>query len=529
MEESSMSSSSPIILGRPFMITADTKICVKKSTISMKVNGEKIEFKVFDAMKLPHDHDCFNIDVVESVVEEVFHVQSIDPLEATIAHGFTRQRVEHNFDGVDFQISEVVESLEISKPYPSKYTPPFEHLVSTNSTLVPSIVRAPNLEFKQLPEHLKYAHLGDNETLPMIVATNLSVVEEEKLLRVLREHKTTFGWTIADIKGISPSKCMHKILLGDNAKPTREAQRRLNPHMKEVVKAEVLKLLDVGIIYAISDSKWVILVQVVPKHSRLTVVKNEKNELIPTRLKESWRVCTDYRKLHNETRKDHCPHPFIDQMLERLEGHSYYCFLDGYNGYNQIVIAPEDQEKTTFTCPFGTFAYRRMSFGLCNAPATFQRCMMSIFSDIVERFIEVFMDDFSVFCSNFDECFYHLQLVLKICEECNLVLKWEKYHFMVQQGVVFSHVISSKGIEVDKTKIDIISKLPPSTSVKGVRSFLGHARFYQRFIKDFSKISRPLCALLTKDVEFIWTKECMAAFNTLKKLLTSAPIIMAPD
>ncbi|CAL9020201.1 unnamed protein product, partial [Prunus brigantina] len=130
--------------------------------------------------------------------------------------------------------------------------------------------------------------------------------------------------------------------------------------------------------------------------------------------------------LNNETRKDHFPLPFIDQMLERLASHSHYCFLDGYSGYNQIAIAPEDQEKTTFTCPFGTFAYRRMPFGLCNAPATFQRCMMSVFSDIVERFIEVFMDDFSVFGSNFDNCLNHLQLVLKRCEECNLVLNWEK-------------------------------------------------------------------------------------------------------
>ncbi|CAL9029758.1 unnamed protein product [Prunus brigantina] len=216
-------------------------------------------------------------------------------------------------------------------------------------------------------------------------------------------------------------------------------------------------------------------------------------------------------------------------MLERLACHSHYCFLDGYSGYNQIAIAPEDQEKTTFTCPFGTFAYRRMPFGLCNAPATFQRCMMSVFSDMVERFIEVFMDDFSVFGSNFDNCLNHLQLVLKRCEECNLVLNWEKCHFMVQQGLVLGHVISSRGIEVDKAKIDIISKLPPPTSVKGVRSFLGHAGFYRRFIKDFSKISRPLCALLSKDVEFIWTEGCMNAFNTLKKLLTSAPIMMAPD
>ena len=134
----------------------------------------------------------------------------------------------------------------------------------------------------------------------------------------------------------------------------------------------------------------------------------------------------DYRKLNAATRKDHFPLLFIDQMLERLAGHAYYCFSDGYSGYNQIPIAPEDQEKTTFTCPYGTFAYRRMTFSLCNAPATFQRCMIAIFFYIMERFIEVFLDDFSVFGSSFDHCLNNLDLVLQRCEETNLVLNWEK-------------------------------------------------------------------------------------------------------
>ncbi|XP_017982319.1 PREDICTED: RNA-directed DNA polymerase homolog [Theobroma cacao] len=154
----------------------------------------------------------------------------------------------------------------------------------------------------------------------------------------------------------------------------------------------------------------------------MTIVANDNNELIPTRTMTGWKVCMDYRKLNKATRKDHFPLPFIDQMLDRLASKEYYCFLDGYFGYNQIVIALEDQEKTTFTCPYGTFTFKRMPFGLCNAFATFQRCMMAIFTNMVEKCLEVFMDDFSVFGTNFDDCLLNLAKVLKRCEETNLGL-----------------------------------------------------------------------------------------------------------
>ena len=205
---------------------------------------------------------------------------------------------------------------------------------------------------------------------------------------------------------------MHKILLEENVQTSIEHQRRLNPLMTKVVRKEVLKWLNVGFIYAILDSPWVSLVHVVPKKGGFTVIRNEKNKLIPTRIVTRWRVCIDYRKLNTVTRKDHYPLPFIDQMLDKLAGHPYFCFLDGYFGYNQISIAPRDQEKTTFTCPYGTFAFRRIPFGLCNAPATFQRCMMSIVFDLVEEGMEIFMDDFSVYGSSFENCLENLKTVL---------------------------------------------------------------------------------------------------------------------
>nr|GEU40536.1 hypothetical protein [Tanacetum cinerariifolium] len=159
---------------------------------------------------------------------------------------------------------------------------------------------------------------------------------------------------------------------------------------------KVIKLLEAGLIYPISDSPWVSPVYCVPKKGGFTVVENEDNGFIPTRLVTGWRVCIDYHKLNEATQKDHFPLPFMDQMLERLAGNQYYCFLDGFSGYFQIPIDPKDQEKTTFACPYGMFAYRRMPFGLCNAPGTFQRCMMAIFHDMIEKTMEVFMDDFSV-------------------------------------------------------------------------------------------------------------------------------------
>ncbi|WKA01513.1 hypothetical protein VitviT2T_019793 [Vitis vinifera] len=217
----------------------------------------------------------------------------------------------------------------------------------------------------------------------------------------------------------------------EEAKPIRQPQRRLNPHLQEVVLAEVLKLLQASIIYPIFDNPWVSLTQVVPKKSGITVVQNEKGEEIATRLTSGWRVFIDYRKLNAVTRKDHFPLSFIDQVLERVSGHPFYCFLYGYSRYFQIEIDVEDQENTTFTCPFGTYAYRRMPFGLCNALATFQRCMISIFSDMVERIVEVFMDDISIYGSTFEECLVNLESVLNRCIEKDLVLNWEKCHFMV--------------------------------------------------------------------------------------------------
>nr|GEW59270.1 hypothetical protein [Tanacetum cinerariifolium] len=272
----------------------------------------------------------------------------------------------------------------------------------------------PEVELKELPPHLEYAFLGENNKWPVIIAKNFSVNEKSALIKVLKSRKKAIAWKLTDIRGIDPEFCSHKILLEDDFSP----------------------------------------------------------------------------KIH---------------------------------------IDPKDQEKTMFTCPYGTFAYKRMSFGLCNAPDTFQRCMMAIFHDMIEQTMEVFMDDSSIFGNSFSTCLTNLERMLKRCEDTKLALNWEKSHFIVKEGIILGHKILKKGIEVDKAKIEVISKLPYPTTVKGIRSFLGHAGFYRQFINDFLKISRPMTYLLEKNSPFIFSNDCIQAFRTLKEKLTEAPILIAPN
>ncbi|XP_045822018.1 uncharacterized protein LOC123914902 [Trifolium pratense] len=385
MEGETKTSRAPIILGRPFMKTAKTKIDVDDGTMSMEFGDIVAKFNIFDAMKHPlEEHSIFHIELISGLVDDT--CSELFSIDFPSLAGF--DDIYLCSDCTDTNLCVVCAEIDAAlqaDTFPTSEIVTDEAVFAVDALdipaapSIPSIEQPPSLELKVLPENLKYAYLESNEKLPVIISSNLDFDQEHKLLQVLKKHKKAIGWTLADLPGISPSMCMHRILLEDGSKTVRQPQRRLNPLILDVVKKEVTKLLQAGIIYPISDSKWVTPVQVVPKKSGLTVVKNEKNELVPTR------------------------------------------------------------------------------------------------------------------------------------------------------GIVLGHIISEKGISVDPAKIDVISTLPYPSCVREIRSFLGHAGFYRRFIKDFSKIALPLSNLLKNDVTFSFDDKCKQAFDFLKKVLTSAPIIQPPD
>ncbi|CAM8959633.1 unnamed protein product [Rhodiola kirilowii] len=335
MENGGPTDHAPILLGRPFLKTSKMKIDCGSGMLSMEVEGEVFSFDIFRAMKHPMEfEEVHALDTMDDLVQEVQPEPKADPLEA-ILNG-----AESSYE-LTKGLHETVAHLTISEPLTPDYEVNEVKLFKSN-TFLPSVIQAPKIELKPLPGHLKYAFLGENNTLPVIIKSGLEAGQEHRLVKVLRQHKLAIGWTLADLRGVSPAVCMHRILLEDGAKPSRESQRRLNPIMMEIVQKEIQKLLDADVIYPISDSQWVSPVHMVPKRSGITVEEDAKGKMVTTRVKNGWRMCINYRKLNAVTRKDHFPLPFIDQMLDRLAGKPYFFFLDGFSGYNQIPIALED-------------------------------------------------------------------------------------------------------------------------------------------------------------------------------------------
>nr|GEW53782.1 reverse transcriptase domain-containing protein [Tanacetum cinerariifolium] len=356
-----------------------------------------------------------------------------DPIVSTTSPTLT------SFGNSDFLLEEVDAFLALEDdPTSPEVDQSYEFKICEVKTDKSLIDEPPEVELKDLPPHLEYTFLKGDDKFPVIIAKDLSVEEKTALITVLKSHKRAIAWKLSDIKGIDPEFYTHKILMEEEFELVVQHQRWVNPEIHNVIKNEVLKLLDAGLIYPIFESPWVSLVHCVPKKGGFTIVENEENELILTHWVTGWHVCIDYRKLNEATRKDHFPLPFMDQMLERLTGNQYYCFLDGFSGGFQIPIDLKDQKKNNIHLSIRN---------VCLLP----------------------------------HAFWVMQCTGHVSEE--------KSHFMVKEGIVLGHKISKNGIEVDKAKVDVIAKLPHPTTVKCIRSFLGHVGFYRRKPLTFSMLA----------------------------------------
>nr|GEV72515.1 reverse transcriptase domain-containing protein [Tanacetum cinerariifolium] len=440
----------PLIIGRSFLKTERALIDVFKGELTLRVGKEAITFNLDQTSRYStnySDMTAKRIDVIDMVCED--YSQEILGFSDVILSGnptpyydlivSTTSSTLTPFENSDFLLEEVDAFLAIEDDPTS-----------------------PEVELKDLPPHLEYAFLEGDDKLPVIIEKDLSVEEKTALIWVLKSHKQAIAWKLSDIKGIDPEFCTHKILMEEDFKPAVQHQRRVNPKIHDVIKQEVIKLLEAGLIYPIFDSPWVSPVYCVPKKGGFTIVENVDNELILTRLVTGWRVCIDYRKLNEATRKDHFPLLFMDQMLERLAGNQYYCFLDGF-----LVISKFPSIRKIKRKPHSPAHTERLLIAAC----------LLGYAMLQTRF--------RVFGNSFQNHLSHLERMLKRCEDTNLCLNWEKSHFMVKEGIVIGHKISKQWIEVDKAKAD------DPTSRKIPHSFS--------------------------------PKECVEAFQTLKRKLTEAP------
>nr|GEZ05988.1 reverse transcriptase domain-containing protein [Tanacetum cinerariifolium] len=424
----------PLIIERSFLKTRRALIDVFGGKLNLRVGKEAITFNLGQTSRYLANYNDMTaklIDVIDMACEEYSEevlgfsdlIMSGNPTPYYDLIVSTTSLTLTPFRNSDFLLEEVdvflaLEGNPTSSKVDQSYLDSEGDILLLEAFLNDDPSLPPPNQGNYLHEVRKELKICDDK-LPVIIANDLSMEEKTALITVLKSHKRAIAWKLSDIKGIDPVFCTHKILMEEDFERAVQHQRIVNPKIHDVIKQEVLKLLDVGLIYPISDSPWVSPVQCVPKKGSFTIVENEENELIMTRLVMGWHVCIDYH-----------------------------------------------QEKTTFTFPYETFAYRHIPFGLCNAPGMFQRCMMAIFHDMLEKTIEVFMHDFSVFRNSFQSCLSHLERMLKRCEDTNLYLNWETSHFMVKEGIVLDHKISKEGIEVDKAKVDVITKLPHSKTVK---------------------------------------------------------------
>jgi hypothetical protein len=327
---------------------------------------------------------------------------------------------------------------------------------------------------------------------------------------LFKEFRDIFAWSYEEMPGIDPAIVIHEIKTYPGDKPVWQHLHLVHPHKVAAIKLEVEKLLKAGFIYPVALTEWV---------SNLVPIDKKGGSIC---------VCVDYRDINKACSKDNFPTPFVDQIVDDCADSEIFSPMDGFFGYNQINIAPEDQHKTDFICPWGTFAYRKLPFGLKNTGSTFQRAMSYAFHDI-KHIVQPYLDDLLAHSLRRVDHPTHLREIFVHCRFYRIRLNPHKCVFCVESGPLLGFIVSRHGIRVDPIKVEAILNLPPPSSLFQLQSLQGKENFLHHFIPDYAEITWGFTRLLKKGSEFVWDKVTHNAFEALNLSLTKVPLLFPPD
>jgi hypothetical protein len=444
-------------------------------------NDDQIE----DFLQCKNEFECTNIDLendddVNKYVSETGSVNNVD------SKGMNETKVdadELNENEIDYGI------LQLKNNVLSRGLVLLEDLFDFNDVAKKSKIEASGKEVEE-------CNIGTKEKPKMIkLSKSLPPEQKHKYIEIFKEYVDVFAWGYEDLKSYDTSIIQHRIPIKEEHKLFRKKLRRINPMLLPLIEKEIKKMYDAKIIVPLRFSKWV---------SNLFPSKKKTGEI---------RLCIDFRNLNKVSLKDNYPLPKMDHILQKVVGASRISLLDGFSGYNQVLVHPEDQEKITFTTPWGTFMYVKMPFGLRNVGATFQREMDIAFVDELGRFIVIYLDDVSVYSKSDEEHLQHLRRVFEKCRKFGISLNPKKILFGLEEGKLLGHIISKDIIKIDPSRIEAIQRVEHPRNIKELQSFIGKINFLRRFIPNLAELLRNITNMLKKDTKIKWNTESKQSFE----------------
>jgi ribonuclease HI len=481
---------------RPYTVKVKCRPTVPDNIRYWQVFGN--DDQIEDFLQCKNSFECTNIDLEnenENVNSSKFELDSVNIVNTVVSPDM----VDLGDDGVDSDV------LQLKSNVLPRGLVPLEDLFDSND-----VAKKPKLEAHG--QEVEDCNIGTDEK-PRRVKLSKSLPPEQKLKyrELFKEYSDVFAWSYEDLKAYDTSIIQHRIPIKEDHKPFRQKLRRINPKLLPLIEKEIKKMYDAKIIVPLRFSKWV-------------------SNLVPTRKKTGEiRLCIDFRNLNKASLKDNYPLPKMDHLLQSVVGSSRISLLDGFSGYNQVLVHPDDQEKTAFTTPWGTFMYVKMSFGLMNAGATFQRAMDIAFIEETGKFIVVYLDDVTVFSQSDDEHLRHLRRVFEKCRRFGISLNPKKCLFGLEEGKLLGHIISKEGIRIDPSRIEAILKIEHPRNLKELQSFIGQINFLRRFIPNLAELLRNITNMLKKDAKIKWDPESRSSFEQVKRALTQAPVLISPN